>query len=248
MDVWGRSWVALTLWVALALSHCTGRPFMPVASLSTEIVTPLSALEFDREQITPVQPIGAGQFGLVFLCKFSLDGVPVERAVKVLRPGATPDTMADFLREAEILQSLDHGNVVRLHGVCLKQKPWLLLEENVVYGDLDAALHACVDKDIVLTEGELLGVSLQIVLGMVYVASKRVVHGDLAARNCLLHVNNQVKLADFGWSRLVPAGKKAYVREVIPTISTRWLAPECVDKKEFSEKSDVWAYRWVPID
>eukprot|EP00041_Stephanoeca_diplocostata_P030751 m.938596 g.938596 ORF g.938596 m.938596 type:complete len:694 (+) comp23820_c0_seq3:212-2293(+) len=218
-----------------------GRPFMPVASLSTEIVTPLSALEFDREQITPVQPIGAGQFGLVFLCKFSLDGVPVERAVKVLRPGATPDTMADFLREAEILQSLDHGNVVRLHGVCLKQKPWLLLEENVVYGDLDAALHACVDKDIVLTEGELLGVSLQIVLGMVYVASKRVVHGDLAARNCLLHVNNQVKLADFGWSRLVPAGKKAYVREVIPTISTRWLAPECVDKKEFSEKSDVWA-------
>lgn len=71
------------------------------------------------------------------------DGEIRERAVKVLRPGATSDTMADFLREAEILQKLDHVNVVKLHGVCLREKPWLLMEENVVY-------VACAPATIVL--------------------------------------------------------------------------------------------------
>lgn len=134
-----------------------GQPFMPMALLSTEIDSPLVAIEFDRGQITPIRPIGAGLVGLVFLVDYrevrslslnwwslSLIGLDVwtmceqpdsdarERAVKVLRPGATAETMADFLREAEILQRLDHTNVVKLHGVCLREKPWLLMEENIV--------------------------------------------------------------------------------------------------------------------
>lgn len=68
-----------------------------------------------------------------------------------------------------------------------------------------------------------------------------VVHSDIAARNCLLHLRNQIKIADFGWSRELPAGKKSITRKQLPKISTRWLAPECVQRMEFSEKSDVWA-------
>ena len=56
----------------------------------------------------------------------------------------------------------------------MKEKPWLLMEENIIYGDLDAALHACTEKDIVLTGSELLGLALQLVCGMAYVASKNV--------------------------------------------------------------------------
>lgn len=48
-----------------------GQPFMPMASLSSEIDSPLTAIEFDRGQIVPVRPIGAGLVGLVFLVEFT---------------------------------------------------------------------------------------------------------------------------------------------------------------------------------
>ena len=51
--------------------------------------------------------------------------------------------MAEILREAEILQKLKHPNVVRLTGVCLREKPWLLMEEYCLYGDLDTVLKVC---------------------------------------------------------------------------------------------------------
>ena len=42
---------------------------------------------------------------------------------------------------------------------------------------------------------------IQIADGMAYVASKRIVHIDLACRNCLVEGGHRVKITDFGLSR-----------------------------------------------
>ena len=41
----------------------------------------------------------------------------------------------------------------------------------------------------------------QIARGMEHLATKRVIHGDLAARNVLLAENNVVKICDFGLAK-----------------------------------------------
>ena len=46
-----------------------------------------------------------------------------------MRSGATPDDMVNFLREAELLRTLDHPNVIHLRGVCLRQQPWIIVED-----------------------------------------------------------------------------------------------------------------------
>ena len=190
--------------------------------------------------MTPARPVGAGQFGLVFLTHMNADGA--ERATKVLRPGATTETQADFLREAEILAGLDHPAVVRLLGVCLNSQPWLLVEEFACYGDLDTVLRAGREKGLTLRSGELLELASQIAVGLAYVAAQGVVHCDIAARNVLLHEGNSVRIADFGWARRLPPGKASFTRAEIPKISTRWLAIESIERREFSEKSDVWSF------
>jgi serine/threonine protein kinase len=43
--------------------------------------------------------------------------------------------------------------------------------------------------------------AFQIARGMEYLASRRVLHGDLAARNVLLSEDNVVKISDFGLSK-----------------------------------------------
>ncbi len=50
---------------------------------------------------------------------------------------------------------------------------------------------------------DLLSWSYQIARGMEHLASRKVVHGDLAARNILLAENNVVKICDFGLARNV---------------------------------------------
>jgi len=48
---------------------------------------------------------------------------------------------------------------------------------------------------------DLINWSLQIASGMDYLASKKVLHGDLAGRNVLLADDGVVKVADFGMAR-----------------------------------------------
>lgn len=52
-----------------------------------------------------------------------------------------------------------------------------------------------------ITTTDLLCWSFQITRGMQYLASRKVVHGDLAARNILLSTDNVVKICDFGLAR-----------------------------------------------
>ena len=45
--------------------------------------------------------------------------------------------------------------------------------------------------------------AFQIARGMEYLSSRRVLHGDLAARNVLLADNNIVKICDFGFAKSI---------------------------------------------
>lgn len=52
-----------------------------------------------------------------------------------------------------------------------------------------------------VTTTDLLCWSFQVARGMQYLASRKVLHGDLAARNILLCDDNVVKICDFGLAR-----------------------------------------------
>lgn len=52
-----------------------------------------------------------------------------------------------------------------------------------------------------LTTRDLVCWSFQVANGMEYLASRKVLHGDLAARNILLAADNVVKICDFGLAR-----------------------------------------------
>lgn len=58
----------------------------------------------------------------------------------------------------------------------------------------DAPSHSFATKDLLIW-------SFQIARGMDYLATRRVIHGDLAARNTLLCDGNVVKICDFGMAR-----------------------------------------------
>lgn len=91
------------------------------------------------------------------------------------------------------------------------------------------------------TSQDLLSWSYQIARGMSYLSSKKVLHGDLAARNVLLCDDNVVKICDFGLARSLYKSE-LYQKEGKAKLPYKWLALESISEFVFSVYSDVWSF------
>ena len=82
---------------------------------------------------------------------------------------------------------------------------------------------------------------------MDYLASKKVMHGDLACRNFLLAADNVVKICDFGLAKNIYKTNN-YQKKSDGPLPVKWLAIVCIRDRIFSTQSDVWAFgeedRW----
>ncbi|RXG56567.1 Platelet-derived growth factor receptor alpha [Armadillidium vulgare] len=92
-----------------------------------------------------------------------------------------------------------------------------------------------------LTTTDLLCWAWQVANGMEYLSSRKVLHGDLAARNLLLASNNVVKICDFGLSREMYKSY-LYLKKSNEMMPIKWMAPEAIEQRIFSIQSDVWSY------
>lgn len=111
-------------------------------------------------------------------------------------------------------------------------------DENGKLASLDVI---CKGSQIVVNTTSLISWSFQISRGMGYLASKKVIHGDLAARNVLLCEDNVVKICDFGLAKSL---YKSYIykRTSDASLPYKWLALEAIADHSFSTQSDIWAY------
>ena len=86
---------------------------------------------------------------------------------------------------------------------------------------------------------------VKILEGLHYLHQSDVVHCDLKAANILTTKNGNVKLSDFG----VSLNLRAMEREMKDVAGTpNWMAPEVIELKGASPKSDIWSLGCTVIE
>ncbi|KAH1172662.1 inactive tyrosine-protein kinase 7 isoform X1 [Mauremys mutica] len=204
-------------------------------------------MHFPRANLQSITTLGKGEFGEVFLAKAKgLEDSESEVLVLVKSLQTRDEQLQlDFRREAEMFGKLSHPNVGRLLGLCREAEPHYMILEYVDLGDLKQFLRISKSKDETLKPQPLsnkhkVSVCSQVALGMEHLSNSRFVHKDLAARNCLISAQRQVKVSALSLSKDVYNSEYYHFRQA--WIPLRWMPPEAVLEDEFSTKSDVWSF------
>ena len=86
---------------------------------------------------------------------------------------------------------------------------------------------------------------IQVLEGLDYLHHNSIVHGNLKAANILMTQSGEVKLSDFGISLSLRA-----VEHVDKGVSRmpNWAAPEVIELRPVSTKSDIWSLGCTVIE
>jgi len=186
-----------------------------------------------NQRYEKVQKIGEGTYGVVYKAKDRVDGKFV--ALKKIRleheDEGVPSTA---IREIAILQELKHANIVTLLDVeNLPNKLYLVFE--YLDQDLKKYMDSITSLDPLLAKSYI----KQLLEGLLYCHSHRILHRDLKPQNLLIDRHGYLKLADFGLARAVCIPVRPYTHEVI----TLWYrAPEILlGSQAYSMPVDIWS-------
>ncbi|XP_020582074.1 serine/threonine-protein kinase HT1-like [Phalaenopsis equestris] len=191
----------------------------------------------DLRQLSMGEPFAQGAFGKLYRGTYNGEDV----AIKLLeRPENDPERgqlmEQQFAQEVMMLANLKHPNIVRFIGACRKQMVWCIVTEYAKGGSVRQFLMRRQNRSVPLKIA--VRQALDVARGMAYVHGLGFIHRDLKSDNLLICGDKSIKIADFGVARI-----EVQTEGMTPETGTyRWMAPEMIQHRPYTQKVDVYSF------
>ncbi|KAL1206188.1 Protein LYK5 [Cardamine amara subsp. amara] len=166
-----------------------------------------------------------------------------DAAVKVIKGDVSSS-------EINLLKKLNHSNIIRLSGFCIREGTTYLVFEYTENGSISDWLHDSSEKKT-LTWKQRVEIARDVAEALDYLHNYITpphIHKNLESTNVLLDSNFKAKIANFGVARILDEGDLdlQLTRHVEGTQG--YLAPEYVENGVITPKLDVFAFGVVVLE
>ncbi|PKU75678.1 mitogen-activated protein kinase kinase 9-like [Dendrobium catenatum] len=213
-------------------TDCCQRFSLPqLAALPTAAVP--SGGEHRLSDFEKIKVLGHGNGGTVYQVRHRRTG-----CVYALKTLTADDSLRrrQITREVEILRSTDSPTVIHCHGVMpTTSGDAALLLEFMDAGSLESLLAR---RGVPFPESAIAGIARQVLHGLSYLHSQKIVHRDIKPGNLLVNTAGEIKIADFGVSKIMR-------RSLDPCVSyvgtSAYMSPERFDPDSYGGHYDAYA-------
>eukprot|EP00927_Polykrikos_kofoidii_P044094 TRINITY_DN38155_c0_g1_i1.p1 TRINITY_DN38155_c0_g1~~TRINITY_DN38155_c0_g1_i1.p1 ORF type:complete len:628 (-),score=89.54 TRINITY_DN38155_c0_g1_i1:37-1920(-) len=220
---------------------------LPPAQERTRTVMVLSTRFEVPERYSELEAVCQSAYTCVCAAYDALATVPGERVAlkKIEGPFENESFAKRTLRELRILRQLQHENIVGLRRIFLPAgSPAHFNDVYVVTGLMEADLGRIIRSSQPLTEEHSRFFVYQILRGLKYVHSARVIHRDLKPRNLLVNSDCDLRICDFGLALVEKSeNEEGELHRMTDYVGTRWYrAPELLcNFPRYSRPVDLWS-------
>lgn len=162
-------------------------------------------------------------------------------AIKRLLPKFSydQDLKTLFFKEAKILKSLKHENIIGFIDFLDTKHGWLLVTPMIFGINLSTLIDYYKNAAILNKQNIAISVGLQVCEALSYLDYKGFMHGDISPDNIMINESGLVKLIDFG---LASKNKEnLYINTNLVRGKINFMSPELIKGEEFDFKSDMFS-------
>ncbi|XP_033118761.1 tyrosine-protein kinase RYK-like [Anneissia japonica] len=235
-------------------SVCAGsvHSYMPVPQEPMEnIKNRLRPIAVDKTQITIGTMLLEGTFGRVYQGIYQTwneeeEKIEKEVFIKTVTDQASDEQRNLLIKESCMLKGLSHKNILPILCVALQDEAApMIMFSFMGLGNLKQFLRngriGPGDTHQAISTRDLVYLAIQITHALMYLSKKKVIHKDLATRNCVIDEHYNLKVTDNALARDLFPGDYHCLGDN-ENRPVKWMAIESIIHRSFTPASDVWAF------
>lgn len=215
---------------------------------------PLQSICVGRSNVTVCELLLEGTFGRIYAGTAFLKSDAMEYQeqhvyIKTVTDDASTRQVKVLITEGTLLVGLKHANINPLLAICCaapsSASPPLLLyaSSSKDKGNLKIFLQSCIGTALCLpfSVHQTVCMAIQVAEALSYLHQKKIVHRDVAARNCTVDSDLTVRVTDYALARDCFPGDYHCLGDN-ENRPVKWMPLEALVEKKFSPAADVWSY------